>query len=402
MNKYLLKKQIFAIIFLVAVFGFSFINMVYSFDSVKEAVAAGDASVSSIEEAVTENMYGKMNFIETYAYVQTLLDKRECNNFTIIKDEAGFLHYASFFREEDTRMFEYATRVRRLQDSVAEKGTKVLFVVPPAKYNPEYSTFRTGMPVNDPGYIVDELLFHLNRMGVETLDLRQSIPNDELSYEDSFFKTDHHWTIPAAFCATKEIVDKFESSFGETLDPEGYYTDISNYDVITYESGMLGSMGRKTGANFSGLEDFTALWPHFEGNYHREYMQEQGSIQTVEGSFTEALMNTDVLTDNKDVYSESQYSLYLHGLKTYEKIINTENPDGCSIFMIRDSYMSPVMAFMMPMCSEIHAIWSLEETKELDVEEYLKENEFDYIIVEVYPYNISSSAFNFFKEEERE
>ncbi len=399
MNKYMLKKRIFAIVFMAAVFGFAAVNFYYSYEPLKECLNSDGASVSALDAAITENMHRKMDFIETYAYVQVLLDKRECNNFSYIKDEEGFLHYASFFREEDTRLFEYSLRIKRLQDYVAQSGTKVLFVVPPGKYNKKYTKLRTGMPVNDPGYIVDEMMFYLNRLGVETLDLGEYIPNEEISYEDTFFKTDHHWTIPAAFCATKEIVNKFKESFDEDLDPDGYYMNIDNYDMVTYKSGMLGSMGRKTGVNFCEIEDFTALWPHFEGQFTRECMMESGRTAHYDGGFTQTLMDTKVLTDKTDIYSDSQYSLYLNGLRVYESIVNEENPEGCSIFMIRDSYFSPVMAFMMPMCGRIDAIWSLEETRELDIETYLKENTFDYVIIEVYPYNINSSAFNFFKEE---
>ena len=57
------------------------------------------------------------------------------------------------------------------------------------------------------------------------------------------------------------------------------------------------------------------------------------------------------------------------------------------------------MAFMMPMCGRMDAMWSLEETHELDIESYVKEEKFDYIIMEIYPYNIENKAFNFFKGE---
>jgi len=33
----------------------------------------------------------------------------------------------------------------------------------------------------------------------------------------------------------------------------------------------------------------------------------------------------------------------------------------------------------------------------LDIESYVRENKFDYIIMEIYPYNINGDAFNFFK-----
>ena len=402
MKKYILKKRIFAVVFLIVIFSFSIINFIHSYEPLKtlltntkreEAVA-----VAELEASINENLYGRMNFIETYGFIQVLLDKRESNNFTSIIDEDGFLHYSSFYREEDPRIFEYALRLKRLQDCVAVNDTKVLFVVTPSKYCPDETVVRPGISVNDPNPVVDELLFYLNRLGVETLDLRESLPNENLSYEETFFKTDHHWTIPAAFHATGEVVNKIEESFGEDLDPQDYYTDINNYDIVTYKNGMLGSMGRKTGAVFSGLENFTAIWPRFEGSFYRECQAEEGQeLSVYEGGFTEALMNTKLLTEKNDVYSDSQYSTYLNGLRIYEKIINNENPEGPSFFMIRDSYFSPVMAFMMPMCGRIDAIWSLEETHELDIESYVKEEQFDYIIMEIYPYNIENKAFNFFK-----
>ncbi len=408
MKRYIIKKRIFAVVFLIVTFLFSIANFSHGYETFKTFFVSYDDEPEKLtvklESTINENLYGKMNFIETYGLIQVLLDKRESNNFSSIIDEDGFLHYSSFYREPDTRIFEYAMRLKKLQDTVETHGTKVLFVVTPGKYCPDRTVFRTGMSVNDPNPVVDELLFYMNRLGIETLDLRESLPNEQLSYEETFFKTDHHWTIPAAFYATGEVVKKIDESFGENLDPEGYYTDINNYDLVTYKGGMLGSMGRKTGAVFSGVEDFTAVWPRFEGDFYRECIAEEGRDASVyEGSFTEALMNVSTLTDKTDIYSDSQYSAYLHGLRIYEKIINNDNPDGPSFFMIRDSYFSPVMAFMMPMCGSMEAMWSLEETHELDIESYIKENmlsekKFDYIIMEIYPYNIENKAFNFFKE----
>ena len=72
---------------------------------------------------------------------------------------------------------------------------------------------------------------------------------------------------------------------------------------------------------------------------------------------------------------------------------------GKKIFMIRDSYFSPVISFLTPMCGRIDAIWSLEDSKELDIEQYIKENRFDCIIIEMYPYNIEDKAFRFFEED---
>ena len=51
------------------------------------------------------------------------------------------------------------------------------------------------------------------------------------------------------------------------------------------------------------------------------------------------------------------------------------------------------------MCGEIDAMWSLENMDELDIESYIKNNRFDCIIIEMYPYNIGDDAFQFFQED---
>ena len=410
---YILRKKIFAVLFLFVVFGYAGINAWYGGDvwiaAVEESLAEGitletapqtiSQTVSALDSSIISSMYGRMEFIETYSYMQVLMDKREFNNFSYIKDEDGYLHYASFFREDTNDIEEYARRLKRLQDWVEPNGTKVLFFVTPGKYVRGETNFRTGMPINDPNMIVDEMLFYLNRYGVETVDCRKYIPNEELSIQDAFFKTDHHWTIPAAFAATQVLVEQMNERFDAGLDPDGFYMDPAQYERVTYRQGMLGSMGRKTGANFSGLEDFEAFWPKFENKYDRHCMGVNDATQHFRGDTSESLMDMDVLLENTDIYSDSQYSLYLNGLRPYEHIINEDNPDGCRIFAIRDSYFSPMMVFLAPMCGQLDAMWSLEESHVLDIENYVKENEFDYIIMEIYPYNINGDAFNFFKGE---
>lgn len=413
MKAYILRKNIFAVLFLIVVFGYAGANAWYgarTWIGSAEKSLAGDITletapetiadtVAQLDESIIGSMYGRMEFIETYSYIQVLLDKREFNNFSYIKDEDGYLHYASFFREDTNDIKEYAKRLKRLQDCVEPNGTKVLFFVTPGKYMRGETNFRTGMPVNDPNHIVDEMLFFLNRYGVETVDCRKFIPNDSMSIRDAFFKTDHHWTIPAAFTATQVLVEQMEEKFGVDLDPDDYYLNPAQYESVAYRQGMLGSMGRKTGANFSGLEDFEALWPRFENRYDRICMGVTDQTQHFRGTTQEALMDMDVLLENENIYTDSQYSLYLNGLRPYEQIINEDNPDGCRIFAIRDSYFSPMIVFLAPMCGQIDAIWSLEESQVLDIESYVKENEFDYIIMEIYPYNINGDAFNFFKED---
>lgn len=407
---YLIRKQIFAILFTAALFSFSLVNFAQAYPTLKETVSAhfdggeGDAKqlVAEIDAQMTETLLGRMGFIETYSYAQRLMDKREFGNFSFIKDENGFLHYSSFYRERDDDVFQYALRLKRLQDYVEPYGTKVMFVTAPSKYIPGQTPLRAGLSANDPTVLTQETLFYMNRLQIETLDLGDYLPGGTLDYEQTYFKTDHHWTIPAAFEATRVLLDAFRERFQLDLDPDGYYGNPDNYEWVTYRGGMLGSMGRRTGANFAGTEDFTALWPRFERHYIRESLNTGGEVITRKGRTEKTLILPEVLLRAQNIYQDAQYSMYLNGVQPYDKIISLDCPDGPTILMIRDSYFSPVITFLAPMCSRIDAIWSLEESDEIDIEQYVRDNRFDYIIVEVYPYNIGESAFPFFTEEAEE
>ncbi len=406
MRGYLLKKNLFALLFLSSLLLFcgwnAYENRGELLDELMDQAEDRSFEPAKLEEVMSEELSGRMQLVELYGAAQRALGKREYNHFELIKDENGFLNYASFYREEDKNVFHYAVRVKRLQDYAKKHGSKVLFLIAPGKYDPRYSRLRPGMPVNDPRNKVNELVFYLRRLGVETVDLSQYIPGDRLSYEEAFFRTDHHWTVPAAFEAMRVIVDEIEKSFGEDLDPEDYYTDIANYRVETYPGKMLGSMGRDTGAIYSGFEDFTAIFPTEEGRYRRVYYRSSEESYESEGTLSQTLLNLSMVNDPINYYEESPYALYLDELRTIEEIENLDNPDGPGIFMIRDSYLSPVITFLAPMCGRIDAIWSLENMRGQSVGEYLKDRveggvHYDYILVEAYPYNINEEAFRFFR-----
>lgn len=409
LKQYLIRKKVFTVIFLVLLFVYAAYNMclnhsAYS-DSIKNTWThiadrgrIKQSDIAGVENTLNTEVWGRMNFLETYSYCQVLMDKREYGNFKYIKDETGSLHYASFFRESETDCFEYALRIKRLKDFVEKDGTEVLFVVAPTKYVAKDSELRAGLPVNNPQVIVDELLFYLNRLGIDTLDMNLYIPGEKVSYEDAFFKTDHHWTIDAAYEASKILVDELNNKYGYDLNSDKYLNDDS-YRKATYIAGMLGSMGRGCGAGFSGIDDFEAYFPNFDNNYSREFLEAGGRMVKKEGDSLDTIIVPSMLK-NEDIYSDSQYSVYLNGLRQYEKIVNMDNPDGKKFFMIRDSYFSPVITFMAPMCGEIHAMWSLEDRDELDIETYIRENKFDCIIMEIYPYNINDEAFRFFMDKQ--
>lgn len=410
MKQFFMKKYIFAGIFLFILFAFGIANFIYQFDEMNKIFGKygkvtnqSDVKklISKVEETADGELLCKINFIETYGYIQKLLGKSEIDNFTYGKDKKGYLNYASFYREDDPNLKEYAKRIRRLKQSLESKGTKVLFINPPEKYVPNISVFDKGFPINDTNKIQDEFLLYLHNNDVETLDLRKTILESGLPYEKLFYKTDHHWTVEAAFLAFRALVADMESRYGVKLDPKGFYRDLNNYNKYCYNQSMLGSMGRNSGINYSGLDDFTLITPKFQTNLLWEAEDVDGDKKHKEGSFEESILQLDLLSSS-EIYSISKYDTYIEAINPWDKITNNNNTHGLKILCIRDSYFSPTLSFLAPLCSEIHMIWPLATSNRVDIEKYLAKYKFDYVFIELYPHNIKEEAFPFFKSEKKE
>lgn len=403
---YMMRKYILGAFLLTMIFSYSIINICKNYENylediedevedVLEAKKSIPEAIAAVEKILTDDAVNRMSYLEIYSYFHVLLDKEEIKNFSYIKDRNGNMNYAAFYRDRDDNIFNYALKVKELKDYAEAKGTEVIFVIPPPKYNKDCCTYSMGLPLNSKDRVIDELMFYLNRFEVPTLNYADYMPNTELSYDKVFYKTDHHWTVEASFEGTKILVDRLNEKFGYNLDGS-YYLDEDNFTKVIYKDAIFGSIGRSTGACFTGPEDYEAYYPNWDMQFTKETLTSSGEVEYKSGGYLDTLIDNSVFSE-KNLYKNWTYSMYLSGIRPFERITNLDNPDGMKIFMIRDSYFSPVIAFMAPMVSQIDAIWLLEEAEGLSIEEKLNEK-YDCIIVEVYPYNIEEKAFRFFEE----
>lgn len=416
---YMTRKYLFAALFLMLLFCYAGVNISVNAVPIAENlvssveyydrkdregkneilywISLGSALVQKCESAINDNLLFSKDLLWLNGRYARLQGKHEINDFKYFKDSEGYLQYAAFFRDEEKDVFGYAERVRRLKDSVASKGTKVIYVVTPSKYTPGKTVLPSGTPINDPNPVTDELIVNLNRLGIDTLDLRNVGLFDGMRYEDAFFKTDHHWTIPAAFKCAGILNDTLKERFDIDLDPENVTTDKRYYRIERYDDVMFGSMGRGAGLGFTDRESFTVMWPGYDCNFDRRSIRNAAGYEEHKyGPYIESLMHVDVFL-SKDVYSDSYYSLYLNGLNYLDHIENLDHPDRPKVLFIRDSYFSPVISFLAPGCGQIDAIWSLEDSDVTDIGQTVMQDTYDLIVIETYPYNINDDAFNYFR-----
>ncbi len=410
------EKYIFSLLFLVGLFWLSFASLKNTIPTFKEDFneikiqskelieaenttlkaklnSTGElvkSSVVTIQGTISQNVYERYKWIETYGLINKVLNKKEYNGFDYAIDKHGSLNSVNFWVDvDDIDVQRYSQQIRMLSDSVEKKGGNFIFAACPNKYDEAWNSGYDGIPYNDFNNKMDELLLWNRRYGIDSIDFRETLKKENLSFNEMFYKTDHHWTGYGAFVAYKSLVKHINTEYNAGLDPDGFYTDINNYEVDYVENMYLGSQGRDAGLKYSGgLEDFQTVKPKFSGDF---------TFDGRTGDYTETVYYENFL-EYDDVYNSDVYSYYLSGVNDYDKVINNENPDGLKIFYIRDSFFAPIIIYMLPFCSEVDCVWGKYATDDY-VKKMIDENDYDYVILSYYTENISSDFFQFYKDD---
>lgn len=389
-------RLIFAILFIGTLLSYSVINAWEAGEELEAELRSFQIrdfkdDISKLNAVMEEQVWRRYDFIEAYGAIQLLMGKKEENSFDNVKDRADYLFSGNFWPDfgDDQKML--AERMRRLMDALAEKDTRVGFVLCPEKTVREELRYP-GIPYSSFETLGDDLLRWLDYYSVPYLDLRETMENSGLSYEETWFRTDHHWTPRAAFEGYRDLVGWMNAEFGAQLDPDGITRSLSNYEQICYSASMLGSQGRDAGLVYSGgMEDYTALVPKEAGSYRWKH----DHADWREGSFTEAFLM-------EDLYSAGPYKLnagkyYLNEVAENSRQLNQEITGGKDILLLRDSFASPVGAFLAQNFERVDMLWSMQYSEE-ELDQYLEDNSYDYVLVMLYPDNLSEASFPFFTE----
>lgn len=405
MHSFFSKKCCFAVFFIGFLLIFGGANIIYSQEELKELAEdfSGIGNIKELEDWIgevetetNEAILCRMQFVETYGFLQKVMDKREFNSFAYIQDDEDMLYYGSVMEQTMEDLTEYAQNVDRMKAYAESHGAKFMLVLPPSKVIPGLNNVNLSWPLNNPNNRIDKLMLLMHEYGVEAMDMRTTMLKSGKNLEDLFFKTDHHWTPLAAYYAAVDMSEQMKIRFGISWDMDSPYLKLENYHSYTYSQCFLGSTGRNTGAAYSGMDDYTLMWPECGMDFVWTNYEKKEKRRT--GKFTEALLLNSVFEDLKDVYDINSNRVYLDQVTDHDKIVNLSNPNGPKLLVLRDSYFSPMACFLAPLCSEIEMLWT-RNSQGIDMEEFVKERDFDYLILEVYPYNLDEQSFDFFHAE---
>ncbi len=361
-----------------------------------DSMAAAD-KIASIEATVEDEFFGRNVFIEGYGLLQRALGKNTLKEFTIAKDDDGKMHYV-YFQTQTAEVGGMGDAVIDLFEVAEESGAVAFYLMPLSKIIEGETTFASGIPTPDENEAADALLRYLGDAGIASLDLRETMADSGIPSNEWFYTTDSNWTVQSAFWGYTQLVEYLDTDYGITLDADGFYTDISNYNQILYTESYLGSIGRTVGVIYGGIDDFTLIYPAFTTNFsYTAYDGDTLMVAQTEDSFDRALLDIDVL--NSDLYlmelDADKYYSYLYGNYGYAQIINHDmtDGDGLRVLLIKDSLTVPLAAFLSTTCAEVDLIdprWY-----EGSITEAVANGDYDVVIVAVSPSNLTDEFFTF-------
>lgn len=270
------------------------------------------------------------------------------------------------------RLRFFADNILEFRNYLSKKNIPYLYVQLPNKLSPE----ETNLPKyinNTQNHIATEFLQHLEERGVANFDMRQCFIENNLKFEEMFFKTDIHWTPETAFQVTPIICEligmvtktEFEQSF----------FDINNYNTKTHERMFHGVYGNRSQSYiFPGLSDFTIILPKFETNFIFEC--KNLNYRRI-GRAEETLLLKSQFSWDRTPRFKNVYVTYNLAYGDYTIIKNTMAYNDKKILILNDSFSNALAGFLAHHFSELHFIELRPNMK--GVQNYKKKELFEII-----------------------
>lgn len=244
----------------------------------------------------------------------------------------------------------------------------------PTKYIDDmyfYEQFGTESYVNRN---TDLFLSRISKAGIAYLDLRDNIRKEKLDSMSLFYRTDHHWTVPAARWAASKVAEKLNQNSGRT----GHNIDLSlylesNFNQVKYEKCWLGEQGRLVSVNYIGLDDYTMLEPKYATSY--TVTADDNSVKA-EGSFD--IFINKLIYESIDNYAST--ASWHYSYKAYNGMtIQNNNIEKGKVLVLGDSFEKPMVPFLSLGIHNIKLI--LLREIEGSIRNYIEAGNYDTVVI---------------------
>lgn len=198
---------------------------------------------------------------DVYSSFMTLTNRKYNNDVVVLNDgRLMFMH-----DEVNTYLHERASAITSLSEYLQNKQTPFLYVRAPNKLrDTSLLPFEVGNDIIQNG---DDLALEIANAGIDVLDLRQEMMNDNIDFSTAFYRADHHWTYPTGLWAFAKIGAFLNDKHGFEIDDSLW--DENSYDAQIIDEKLVGSESVTSGIQIEEVR--IDLFPKFEFEGTREY-----------------------------------------------------------------------------------------------------------------------------------
>lgn len=332
------------IIFLFLIFATSILNIKDKISDFSELSIEARMENGETLEDVLKTEIGEVESIKNMnvnlnGAFQRLLGKHYIydvnRSIDLIKTEDGYLVTVPYYGEYQTQEQQAADALIQTSETLKKMGIDLLYVQCPGVDGLNQQELLDGFYPTS----FDRVEFFLNALkdgSVNYLDCRTIIDTNS---RDSFFKTDHHWTMETALDVSKVICESLVSQ--EYVLEESTY-GVENYTITVHEEAFLGAEGRRVGRYYAGLDDISVITPDYETDFTVRIPSKE---IIKEGSFENSIMDNSKDISNYS-FTDSAYYMYWGGDYPLVEVTNNLAENDYNIMIVKDSYGIPVSAFM--------------------------------------------------------
>ncbi|MDC7278826.1 hypothetical protein NXH64_04840 [Butyrivibrio fibrisolvens] len=354
----------------------------------QEKLTSESITVDSLESEFSSNIYLKNKYLNLNGAMAGILGMQGFySNIGIYVTDDNYIVSPSNYTTTD---YEYDETVA-LRDFLEENGIQFLYVNEPTKYIDDNLFLNEFGIETYSNRNADKFLSRIHEANINTLDLRDNIKSEGLNIQDLFYRTDHHWTVPAGLWATKIIAQKLNDDYGYNIDLSIYNDE--NYVTKEWKNCWLGEQGRKVGAPYVGLDNYIEVKPTFPTSY--VFIKTDGTV--CDGTF-DSFIDESIYKPNNDIYDSITWHY------SYDRIdcINNNVANG-KILIIGDSYEHVTQPFLSLGVHEVHSLIMRKFDDSFSLRNYILKNEYDTVIVAYAQFMIgahddeTSSQYRMFK-----
>lgn len=312
---------------------------------------------AAAEDAVQDALTDQHLLIQLYGGFQalsgrTVVEDHADSTYSVARLDSGPLTFTSDGVSDPAAQ---AAVLKRFQHALADRDIPLLYLQSPSKITGD-SSLPYGV-TDTSNRNADALLAALDEAGVDYLDFRQTLRDAGGSWDDWFYVTDHHWNQEGAFTAFLALCDKLEDydqtlsvSRGDKRRPivlDKRWQQRESYEISTLPDFFLGSQGKRVGALYAGMDDFS-LWVPKSPTLLRYTATDPAR----HGDAEDTILYPERLEET-DPFSGNPYTYYAGGDYSFTRITNYYNPQGPRVLLIRDSYACALTPYLAYSCSEL-------------------------------------------------